>query len=68
MKKLEYIKEYFYYSVAFFMCLAILILPFLIHNMTFIHVGDTSQQHYPAFIYMGRYLQGLLRGEFHLYD
>jgi len=68
VKKLEYIKEYFYYSVAFFMCLAILILPFLIHNMTFIHVGDTSQQHYPAFIYMGRYLQGLLRGEFHLYD
>lgn len=62
-------KEILVYTALFMALSAFLLTVFAYRGKSFIHTGDPFDQDYPIFLYMGKCLQGLLKGEgIHLYD
>lgn len=62
-------KEVLVYTALFIMFLAFLFTVFACRGRSFIHTGDPFDQDYPIFLYLGKYLQGILNGEgIRLYD
>lgn len=60
--------EYLKYSLWFCICIAIVFLPFHFMGRSLIDMGDSFNQSFPLFVYIGQWLRACLRGEIRLFD
>lgn len=62
-------KDFLAYTVLFLILAVMMVAVFAFKGKSFIHTGDPFDQDYPIFLYLGRCLQGIIKGEnIHLYD
>ncbi len=54
---------YFIYSGLFLLLLPVVFLPFLTEKRSFVWAMDGIDQHYPALLYYGKLLRGILKGK-----
>ena len=54
---------YLKYMVCFSLCVGVLYAPFYTIRRSLIGTDDSFNQEFPLFIYIGRYIRNLLRGQ-----
>lgn len=64
MLKNRYVK----YTIAFILCFSFILSIFVLRRVSLIGDGDSFNQLYPAFVYVGQYIRELFSGNFYMYD
>ena len=59
---------YVTYTILFFFCSSIILFIFVLRRVSLIGDGDSLNQTYPVFVYIGEYFRKLLQGELKTFD
>ncbi len=62
MRNCRRVNYYFLYTILFILALGILLSILIAHGKTFVRNGDALTQHYPAFLYIGRFYRKAVEG------
>ncbi|MBD5464205.1 MAG: YfhO family protein [Lachnospiraceae bacterium] len=60
--------EYIKFTLWFILCIVVILFPFVLHDKSLIQDGDSFNQSFPLFVYIGQWLRACLRGEIRLFD
>lgn len=60
--------EYINFTLCFFACIAVTLSPCVLLGKSLIQDGDSFNQSFPLFVYIGQWLRACLRGEVRLFD
>ncbi len=67
--KIKYKKnEYVNYTFLFLICISVILSPFVIYHKSLIQDGDSFNQSFPLFVYIGQWLRACIHGEIRLFD
>lgn len=63
-----YRNEYVRYTCFFFICIFVILFPFVLHDRSLILADDGFNQSFPVFVYAGQWLRSCLQGEIRWFD
>lgn len=60
--------RYIKYTIYFVFCISLIFSIFVLRKVSFIGDGDSYNQTYPVFVYIGDYIRSILQGEYKTFD
>ena len=60
--------RYIKYTLSFIFGISFILSIFVLRRVSFIGDGDSFNQTYPVFVYIGKYIRSILRGDFKTFD